>query len=428
MSKVFSLKNSLLQQSLKHVFEMKTAGMVMVMRSVTLAAKFALTIYIAHRMGLDVLGAFGLVSGVAIMAPTVASLGLMSLLARDIVTQPLPKVVITLRNYWLAIIAVYVLALPLVLVVGGLYKALGLAFITLLLSLLEHLNNDAFSTLTSRHRPLLANILFFLRNGCWMVLFMGCAFVWPAMATLEWVLVFWLAFSVVCLGGFFWATKGWPWSEAISHPLHWKWYPKHLKRSWMFLLNDMGNTVGQFVDRYCIGIFLGLEQTGVYVLFWSVVNAVYNLVNTGTMQILRPHLIQAHYNEDAVAYRHTYRKIVTRSMASAVVLGGAAAVVFPFVVQFLNRPVAEANIAILWILFISMLLRTAFDLYGLGLYVERKDIALTTTSVGLLVVSFVANMALLPVAGIYGAALASIVSFMVIDALRHYALTKGKKA
>ena len=81
------------------------------MRLTTMAVKFVLTIYIARRMGLADLGLYGLVSSVVIVGPVVAAMGLMGLLARELVTRTLDELTQLLVHYWRVVGAIYAVVL-----------------------------------------------------------------------------------------------------------------------------------------------------------------------------------------------------------------------------------------------------------------------------------------------------------------------------
>lgn len=393
--------------------EIKTSLLIAGMRFTTLGIKFVLTLFIAHQLGLEALGLYGLIAGVTIILPTLASMGLMSLVAREMVTQTLPELTRTMRHYANMVAAFYgAVLLPVALAVGIYTDHLWLSLATFVLTVFEHANNDAFSVLINRKRPLLANVLFFIRAGGWMFVFIPVAFFVPEMASIPALMGFWFAALVVSSSAFVYFTKSWPWlergNENIKDSL--LWFKSYGPRGVKFLLSDMSNAGGQYADRYLITAFLGLQFTGIYVLFWSISNAVYNLVNTGTLQINRPHLIEARHKGDEMAFKAVFRKMTIGSLGMAAGLGLAGALVFPYLLPFLERPQAESYMPVLWILLVSLMIRTGFDLLGNLLYATGRDRPLVATTMSVLPLTVVTNLLLLPVLGIYGAALAAVVT------------------
>jgi len=390
------------------------------MRLTTMAVKFVLTIYIARRMGLTDLGLYGLISSVVIVGPIVASMGLMGLLARELVTRTLDELTQLLVHYWRVVGAVYaVVFLPLALGIGLYFSQPWICLITLGIWLFEHANNDSFAVLISRHRPLLANSLYFLRAGAWMLAFMAAAFLAPVSWAIELMLSIWFAFELVAFIGFAVVVRSWPWASArasVGDTIHW--WRQTAVPALKFWASDTGNLLGLYVDRYIITALLGLEYLGVYVLFWSVANAVYNLTETGTLQTRRPRLIEAHHRGDTTGYRRVFRSMSMSSLGSIVALSIAAGALFPFALQFINRPLADSFVPLLWVLLLAGVARVGFGLLTNDLYARRRDIAMVVTNILLLPVSAILSLVLLPMWGLYGAAWAGVVTLALLTVSR----------
>lgn len=390
------------------------------MRLATMMVKFVLTIYIARRMGLADLGLYGLISSVVIVGPILASMGLMGLLARELVTRDLGELTQLLTHYWRTVGALYlVLLLPLAIGVGLYTGQLWICLITLTIWLLEHLNNDSFAVLISRRRPLLANLLYFLRTGGWMIVFMAAGLaVPPAWASIL-LLSLWLVFELIAFASFAIAARGWPWrSVSLSARQTVRWWQETVRPALKFWASDTGNVMGLYVDRYIITALMGLEYLGVCVLFWSVANAVYNLTETGTLQTRRPLLISAHHKADETAYRRVFRSMSVSSLGSVVTLSLLAGAVFPFALQFINRPLADGFVPLLWVLLLAGVVRVGFNLLTNDLYARRRDVLMVTTNILVLPISALFVFLLLPPLGLYGAGWAAVITLTLLTACR----------
>ncbi len=396
------------------------------MRMTTMVVKFVLTIYIARRMGLADLGLYGLVSSVVIVGPILACMGLMGLLARELVTRDLPELTQLLTHYWRTIGTLYVFVLlPVAIGVGLFSGQLWVCLITLAIWLFEHLNNDSFAVLISRHRPLLANFLFFLRSSGWMLVFMLAGLVIPLAWATPLLLSLWLVFELVALAGFALAARNWPW-RAASLPLRQtiEWWRQTARPALKFWASDSGNVLGLYVDRYIITAMLGLEYLGVYVLFWSVSNAVYNLTETGTLQTRRPLLIRAHHNTDPVEYRKVLRSMSFSSLGSVVTLSLLAGALFPFALQFVNRPMADGFVSLLWVLLLAGVVRVCFNLLTNDLYARRRDILMVVTNILVLPISALSTFLLLPLWGLYGAGWSAVFALLLMTSVRALAIAR----
>lgn len=379
---------------------------IMGLRSVTLVVKFALALFIAQRLGVAELGIYGLVIATSIVLPGILALGLMQYQTRQFVTEPLPEVVNLIRNCWGLFILFYLILTPLALAAGWWLGQLEIAIITLLFTISEHANTDAVNTLTNRRRPLAANISFFIRGALWALILVPAGFVFPQFHTLHAILYAMLGASLLSLVIFFYLTRTWPWHKLLQKIPSIKWYRQTIAKSWHFYLSEIGNATGPMLDRYVITLFLGLEATGIYVLFWSINNAVINLVVSGSMQTRRPQLITAAHKNQHQEYFTLLKRVASQSLAITALLGFIAALVFPWIAQFLNRPEVIAQLPVLYFMLFAALLRIGGDLVAHTLYAYQKDKSFTFINFFGLPVSLLANLLFVPLLGLYGAVLA----------------------
>ncbi|NBX86082.1 MAG: hypothetical protein EBQ80_02410 [Proteobacteria bacterium] len=395
---------------------------IMAMRSATLVVKFALSLFIAHRLGMADLGAYGLVVATSVLLPVALALGIMQYLTRPLVTQPLTQVVKLIRNSWELFLLFYAILLPFTVLAGWWFGQLELALLTLAIALFEHANTDSVNTLTNRQRPLAANISFFIRGALWVIILVPLGYLFPALHSLHAILYGWLCASIFSLIIFFILTKKWPWHLLFRQIPNHTWYRQTLGKSWTFYISEIGNTTGPLLDRYIITLFLGLEATGVYVLFWSVTNALMNLVITGSMQIRRPQLIQAAHQKKHAQYLKIFKQVSLQSLGLAVILSITAAAAFPWVAQALNRPEVLHALPVLFIMLAGSCLRIAGDLVAHTLYAYQKDKSFTFINFLALPISLAANLALVPFYGLYGAAMAAIFTQFIQLGLRWWRL------
>ncbi|HEX2859056.1 MAG TPA: oligosaccharide flippase family protein [Alphaproteobacteria bacterium] len=373
-------------------------------RMVNLAGKFALSFFIARYLGLAELGLYGLVLGIVTVFPAIAGFGLSSLLAREAVTQKPAQFTAVMAQLLKAQSLLYAALLPLALLIGWLTGQPHLAILTLALAYAEQLNNAIFDFLIARHQPLLANVLTTLRGGLWAFAFMLLAFLHPQAATLDTVLWIWLAGVTLAIIAFTAKAKSWPWAQALGQKFSLKTYIEHIRRAGWLYVGSIATLLGQNIDRYIVTLFLGLEATGVYVLFWSIGNALYNLTVSGVLQLARPHLIQA--RQKAKHYAVVYRQTAGRTLVSVLATQLPVALVFPLALPWLQRPLVEFYLPALWLVQVGMALRTGLEFFATGYYAHQRDAHIAQLNLLLLGLTVACNFALLPFLGLYGAAAA----------------------
>jgi O-antigen/teichoic acid export membrane protein len=399
-----------------------TSLTIMSLRGLALVAKFALTLFITRFIGLETLGVYGLVAGAAVMFPVIASLGLIRVVSRNAVSQQLDEVTRVLRRYWSIQAALYVIIGFVALWVGVYIGQLALISIVISIVFLEHVNGDLFVLLNHLLRPCLANVLMFFRTAGWICIYMILAFIFPALRDLHALLIFWVGGGLLAIAGFALAARDWPWLRPAPEAGHREWFLSHFKASRILYVNDIANTVAQYTDRYLVGLFMGLEFTGVYVLFWSIGNALSNLVDTGIIQISEPKLINAHTRQDR-SYWGVFRVLLVETVAISIILAIATGVLVKFAIPYLNRPLVADWTQVLWLVLVGFVLRMAYEVQGAVFYSRYKDIFTLFSGLFVIALSIVANMILIPSFALYGAASAIVLSYIAGIIARHIMIT-----
>jgi O-antigen/teichoic acid export membrane protein len=391
------------------------------LRGGTVAAKFLLTLYTTRYLGLADLGIYGLLIGATTIVPAIVGLGLTDWITRKIVNAPVAEAVPLIATRLGASAGVHLIVQPIIL---GLNVALGspippmLAVLGGLILALDHLANEASDMLVARARVYSSALLNFLRAGLWPALVIAVGLAFPATRTLQFLLLGWVVALVVV-----WAVlaalalAGGRWRHLR---FRWRLLRLGVAEGFSFYVKDVSNAVGSFVDRFVISIFLGLELTGVYTLFWSVANVVHSLTVFGVVQPDIARLVMAGQGGDARTFRALERRLQIETAGWAVVLSFCASAVLPFLLPFLARPLLQASLPIFWIVMAATLLRIGADGYGFVLFALQRDRVIATLAIGAALASALLNLALTPWAGLYGAAAAFVVTSGGLFALRYY--------
>lgn len=399
-----------------------TSLTIMGLRGLALAAKFALTLFIAKFIGLDTLGVYGLVAGAAVIFPTIAGLGLIRILSRNAVTQQLDEVTQVFRRYWGVQAALYGLISVVGLGISIYLDQFVLALIVLTIVFLEHVNGDLFVLLNHLLRPLLANVLMFIRTAAWICVYMIFAILFPSLRNLHVLLLFWIGGGLLAIAGFAFAASDWPWLNSTPGSGYREWFLHHFKASRTLYVNDIVNTVAQYLDRYLVSLFMGLEFTGVYVLFWSIGNALSNLVDTGIVQVSGPKLINAHARRDR-SYWPVFRRLLVQAVAISIVLAIVTGILVKVAVPYLDRPLVGDWMPVLWLVLLGFVLRVVYEVQGTVFYSHYKDSFTLFSGLFVIALSIFANVTLIPTFALNGAACAIIVSYGVGIVARHMMIT-----
>jgi O-antigen/teichoic acid export membrane protein len=400
-----------------------TSLTILVLRSASLAAKFAITVFIARFIGLDALGLYGMIVGIVVIVPVVAGFGLFRVISRNAVTQSPHEITEAVTHYWLLQAVLYVVGFIAIAALGAALGVGDLGVLVLLIVALEHVCGDQFMLLTHLRRPLLASTFMFMRTAVWIFAYIALAFAFPELRNLDTVLIFWLGGCLVAVVGFIFVNREWPWGSVSFSALRVEQLLGHFRKSRMIYLNDISNSVGQYFDRYLVGFFLGLELTGVYVLFWSIGNALSNLISSSVILVAEPDLIQANSVKDA-DYGRLTKRLIGEATSGAVVLALATGVLAYYALPYIDRPLVVEWLPVLWVVLLGFVVRMFYEAQGSTFYSQHRD-ELTLFS-GLLVLgtSIIANLALLPTYALYGSFAAVVISYSVGAIGRHVMIGK----
>jgi O-antigen/teichoic acid export membrane protein len=293
-----------------------------------------------------------------------------------------------------------------------------------LILFLEHVANDANDLLIARHRAMLSSVLLFVRSGLWPLAVIVWGALDPAARTLECLLAGWIGGLVILwlvLGAHALVNDRWRFIR-----LRWRWLLSGVPASWPFYIKDLTAAASLHLDRFLISMFLGLELTGVYTLFWSITNVAHNLAVYTVVHPQLPTLIATHASRDNGAFHATERRVRNESIAWAVALAVGAAIAVPILLPYLDRPALQTNLLTFWIILIATLLRAAADTYGFFLLVLRRDHAIAVISVAGALGSAALNVLLIPLFGLPGAALAYMLTGAGLLAARVWIASDGK--
>jgi O-antigen/teichoic acid export membrane protein len=394
---------------------------LIVLRGLTIAAKFALTLFVARYLGLAPLGRYGLIASAAVLSPVLLGFGVSNNLGREAVRRGPAGVTLQLLQYFLYLVpayavvsAVMALIFPIGLVQAGVFG--GLLF-------LEHVGLDMFALMTVAGALYGANLVFSIRTAGWTLVYMPLALLDPRLRSLDAILWFWLAGNVVATLLAVLVTPGWGWLQAARALPKSRLTLPHRHGSTPLYFNDVANTGFVYLDRYIIGVFLSAEMLGIYTLYWSVVNATSNLVTNTAVQPRKATLLRA--AGEISEFNRSLRNVALTSGQLGLFLSVAAIVALYLAIPYIKRPELNAYLPVLFILCASMVLRTFYEVIGLSFYAYRRDDLMLYSGVVILAASLALNVVLVPMLGIWGASGVLVVSYGIGVATRALIVSRG---
>jgi O-antigen/teichoic acid export membrane protein len=382
---------------------------LMTLRALSIATKFGLTLFIARYLGLAQLGIYGLAVSATVLTPVVLGFGVANNLGREAIRHGPSSVTLRMLQYFLYLIPAYagigwIIAafFPIDAVQAG---AFGF------LLFLEQVQTDLFALMTVAGAVYGANLIYFVRTSAWAFIYMPLALANPSWRSLTVIVWFWLAGDIAATILAVLVTPTWRWFEAALAVPKARLTLPHRHGSTLLYLSDITNTGFQYVDRYIIGIFLSPELLGVYTLFWSVVNAISNMIANAAVQTRKGALVQMARDFSRQAFNRSLRNVAIMSSQLATALSAAAIVLMYLAIPYIRRPELDRYLPTLFILCGAMILRTSYEVIAISFYAYRRDDLILYSCVTTLIVSLALNIGLVPAFGVWGASLALLVSY-----------------
>jgi O-antigen/teichoic acid export membrane protein len=392
-------------------------------RLVGLMGRFVLAIYMARFFPLDQIGLFGLIAGAAGLMPSITGLGLNYFLSREIVDKTEVEAGILIRDR----LAVTILVLCSVFVACLIASATGLMslpqhmWIIATIIVFDTIAFDLHMSLISLRKSVLANMLLSIRSGLWVFPALVLGILHPYLRSLECILHCWLgglATYFIVLGISF---RRWPFRAIASIGVNWVGSYRIVTRGWLIYASDIGLAGSLYIDRYVVDHFLGLSETGLYTLYWTIANGVHLLITAAVVQPVTPLLISALKRSEGEWYdllQARFVNIITAFVPFSVMVYFAAIYVLPhFGVAKLS-----AEPLLLALILGSMLIRLFADNMNSALYTRKMDFEFSILNLTGLCIAFFTQVVMLKCFGLIGAGLAAIVTSTVLFFLRWKAL------
>lgn len=395
---------------------------VMALRGIGLVSKFLLTLYIAKVLGVEDLGLYGLVVGLTSSVPAFLGLGLNGPSFRGIVDINIGSALPIATTRLSITLAIHLLIQPFIIYATLKTTQSVSPTVVLFIGLVvfgEHISTDMHGLLISRNKVVLANTMLFLRAGIWPIVYMTLGLVEPSIRNMEALLIFWFAFIFLSwIPIALMLIRGGGWRLCL---FDWLWLRNNITFVAPFYIFDIGAAGSQYADRFIITFLLGIEATGIFTFFWSMVNSINSLIIFGVMQPYTPKLISTDKLEDHARFAQTARSLIREALLWSSGMCVAVFAITPIVIWFIKRPELNGNYNIYGIVCIAMTVRIYADCLHSVLYAKHKDILMASVALSAMAFSFLANFAFIKIFGLLGAGYSMLATSILLLLMRQIA-------
>lgn len=381
------------------------------LRGLSLAAKLVLTLYMGRYLGLSELGVYGLVFSAVSIAAVILGGKLDFVVARDLVGETKRGAVAQMRDQFVFYGFYYILFVMFIGLLWLLGAVTPLVLLNVLsLSILESLAYVTSTNLIAMGRPTLANFLFFIRAGSWCLIVSALGIFVPETRTVETVLLAWTigVSASLFLTGLAWGRL--PWGELRRIPIDWSRMKKGALITFPIWIGTICGSAAIYLERFVVSFYLDLEKVGIITFFASFSLALLSLVQSGFFALSYPRLIEHHKNGRGDLFWSEARRTfwhVSLFVFVAVIATGYAV---PLLGKILGKTEIAAETTTLWLMLWAVWVRGNADSFYYILYARHQDWANWVGHLLFLIPSLVGNLVLIPLCGLEGVGLSSMLA------------------
>lgn len=381
-------------------------------RGISLGGKTLLIILLGRYATAADLGIYGIFSSTIILAGTVAGFEFYTYSGRELLAPERDAGSLVFGHFSFVSLVTLLTATATVFLLST-TGLLARAFLPLFFGILlfSTISNHLVQILVYLSRPVAAQLVLLVRDGLWGYIAVYFLIHGGGLHTVfqVWTIGTLLA---VMLGAVLLA-------QALPRMIPWKlpsseWFKKGIRISSLFVLTAFSYKLVEFADRYLIDLYLDREHVGMYTLFASLANLLTVLTATTVDLFFYPKLIKYWNHNDRTAFAATVRAYLLRT---AVITIPGALIGWFAVEPFLSIIGKESFIPYLpayAVLLVSATVTSFATVPHYILFATKRDTATFTLVFLAVLINIVFNCILIPLAGISGAAFATLASMLFL--------------
>jgi O-antigen/teichoic acid export membrane protein len=363
------------------------------LRALSLGSRFALLLVLAKLLPPSDVGVYGLFVATVSFSTLLIGGEYHAFAHRELVAADKDRWSFMLQHHVVAVALLYLLLLPVQLVLFWLDllpRNLLAWFFALLI--LEHLAQEMNRLLIVIGRPLAATWILFIRMGAWVWPLLLVFWAIPGTRHLDSVFAAWLAgVAAATLAG---ALITWkevaPWR---TWPIDFDWIRRGFLVGALFLVSSLCFKALTTIDRYFVELLAGQDLLGIYVLYVGLAMAILQVLQPAVTAFLYPRIVGSYRKGDMETYGRLMRELAWSSIGLTFVLALAAALLSPYVLRWIGRPIYLEHIHLLWLLLAVPIAYAAGLAPHYGLYARGADVTILATHIAGTVV-FIATVAI----------------------------------
>lgn len=281
----------------------------------------------------------------------------------------------------------------------------------------EHLGQEFFRMYLALRKPLLANILLFIRTGLWAsIIVFGFIFIEDFTISIIDILSLWFICAVAtCVLGFSFYPKI---QTFFKVKIDYKWIKKGVMVGLTMFASTICLKIIEYSDRYLIALFLDKKDVGIYAFYFQLANIINVIIFTMYISFLYPDIVKGVYDKSYSNVKNTQKAIKSKTLYIAVFFGIVFTLFSSFFLDYINKPELNDYILLYYIMLLSsVFLNYSFTSHYVIIGEEKENLIFKATFLAC-IFNIILNLALIPLIGIYGSAIALLTSNVILLGLK----------
>ena len=397
-------------------------GTNLIVRSLSLAARFVIILILARALGPAEFGVFTLIMTTEVVAILLLGFEFNSYSRREIVNaiDPLAQCE-HIRNQ--IVIACLLGCLAPFIAFGaasvGLYS-MRLAILVTLIIFLDLISQEGIRILYALQRILMANTVYFVRSSAWVFLIAGLYLFKPHAITTTLTLGIWATFSFAAILVFLWSLRHMAWPAVLPMRVNWQWIMRGFRIATPFFVCTACVSILSYLPRFILFYLRGADQTGIFGLYAGIAVGIVNLLSTITIPAGVSQAIYAFRFDGPHAFNSRMKHLWYHSALLTAALSVCLLICFPFILPFVGANRYPMDWWLLILLIASNGAQVASMVAQTALYAMHRDKEILIATVAAAIVSIALQFGLSIMAGVHGLATAMVLSMSLLTAMFVY--------
>jgi len=404
---------------------LKNSLFSLLLRCITLLGRLFLVVFIGKYLSVNELGIYGLFFATVIFSTFFLGYDFYTFQTRELLSEKCDNKLIVIRDQFVFYIVTYIIVLPwLSLLFTNYIIPLKYIFLFYPILIFEHLSQEMFRLFTVLSKPIIANLILFIRGSLWvfiMILLYKLNIIYVDLNTIFFLWIIGggvsLVFSVINLKKM---KLG-----LLDKPINWAWITKGVKICTPFFIGTISYKIIEFSNRYFIDGLLSKHEVGIFTFFYSISNVVQTLIFTGVIMLIYPKMVETFSTKKNEYYSH-YKNLKIFTVSTSLFFIIMVIIFIPYVLKLIDKADFQNNIGVLWILLSSTFAFILSLIPHYSLYVQKKDKTIMYITIFGATVNIILNFIFIKYWGINGAAFSLLVTYTLIFLLKQYYNYSGK--